>query len=472
MKCSPSDRGENERNHPACKCEIVPMKFLAILKDSLREALDTTVFYVMIGLSALTVLVVGSFSFRPVSVEEDLNKLIRQINWGIQRQLRKMPEGFQRPEWQVQDFVQTNASAPPWERDYSFTLVTPLPGGAAMGQFVGEDQRREIGHGLEQMFRRQLLRHLDNVSVTEVKGAAPGELHFQVASHGSKVTAAADWPHEPTMLFALPLTFWHPPVSNFVQYVQSLLVNTLGAAVALLLSVIITAFFIPNMLRKGTIDLLLAKPVHRVTLLVYKYCGGLLFMLLNTAFVVLGVWLVLGLRTGLWSSGFFASIPVLTFQFAFYYAVSTLFAVLTRSPIVSILMSCLAWFILFLVGWAFVVVNTSRVIQDPAFQAEARAVAGEPQAAAGEADEPPQIFPGWVYTTADVVHFVLPRMKDLDLLADRMLQQNQAQANSQEQRLAEKLFEAFRWSEAVGITLGWIGLFLGLASWRFATRDY
>jgi ABC-type transport system involved in multi-copper enzyme maturation permease subunit len=448
------------------------MKFIAILGDSLREALDTTVFYVMVGLSALTILVVASFSFRPVEVQEDLDKLVAQVNWGIRRQLRKMPEGFQRPEWEVRDFTQTNPSGRPWERDYHFTLVTPLPGGAAMGQFLGEAQRRDIRLGLEQMFRRQLLRHLDNVSVTEVKGAPAGELHFEVASHGSNVTAAADWPHEPTMFFALPLTFWHTPVSDFVRLVESFLVNTLGAAVALLLSVIITAFFIPNMLRKGTIDLLLTKPIHRVTLLVYKYCGGLLFMLLNTAFVVLGVWLVLGLRSGLWGTGFLISIPVLTFQFAFYYAVSTLFAVLTRSPIVAILMTCLAWLILFVVGLTFVFVNTARLAQDPAFQAEMRGTAGEAPATGGESDEPPQLLPGWAYTTADVVHFVLPRMRDLDLLANHLAQRNQAQADTPEARLGEKMLEAFRWPEAVGITLAWIGIMLGLAGWRFATRDY
>ena len=36
------------------------MKFLAILKDSLREALDTWVFYVMMGFSLLAILFIGS----------------------------------------------------------------------------------------------------------------------------------------------------------------------------------------------------------------------------------------------------------------------------------------------------------------------------------------------------------------------------------------------------------------------------
>ena len=51
-----------------------------------------------------------------------------------------------------------------------------------------------------------------------------------------------------------------------------------------------------------------------------------------------GVWLVLALRSGVWDFSFLIVIPVLTFTFAILYAVSTLAAVLTRSPIVSILL--------------------------------------------------------------------------------------------------------------------------------------
>ena len=60
--------------------------------------------------------------------------------------------------------------------------------------------------------------------------------------------------------------------------------------VPLLYGVIITGFFIPNMLRKGTLDLLLVKPISRWTLLLYKYVGGLSFIFLNAAVAVIGIW--------------------------------------------------------------------------------------------------------------------------------------------------------------------------------------
>ena len=41
------------------------MKFLAILRDSLREAIDLKVFYVMVGLSAFLILLAFTVTFTP-----------------------------------------------------------------------------------------------------------------------------------------------------------------------------------------------------------------------------------------------------------------------------------------------------------------------------------------------------------------------------------------------------------------------
>src|SRR5262249_599050 len=124
----------------------------------------------------------------------------------------------------------------------------------------------------------------------------------------------------------------------------------IGSLVTLLTAVIITAFFVPNMLRKGTVDLLLVKPVSRWALLVYKYIGGRTFLLLSPTVAVPGMWVAPGLRSGVWANSFLLMIFVYTFFFAILYAVSALFAVLTRSAVVAILMTCGVWFVLFLVG--------------------------------------------------------------------------------------------------------------------------
>ena len=111
-----------------------------------------------------------------------------------------------------------------------------------------------------------------------------------------------------------------------VYVVENYLVSGIGAWVALLVAVIITAGFIPTMLGKGSLDLVVSKPVGRPRLLLYKYLGGLTFILLLTAYAAAGVWVAIGVRTGIWAPNFLLVIPILTFYFAVLYSVSTLAA--------------------------------------------------------------------------------------------------------------------------------------------------
>ena len=55
------------------------MKYLAILKDSFREAIDSKVLYVTVGLSLLLTLLVVSISFRPVPADEALQTIVNQF---------------------------------------------------------------------------------------------------------------------------------------------------------------------------------------------------------------------------------------------------------------------------------------------------------------------------------------------------------------------------------------------------------
>src|SRR5205823_1629182 len=51
------------------------MKFLAILRDSLRETIDTKVFYVMVGLSVLLTLFALGIGFTPGSAEDSMKAI-------------------------------------------------------------------------------------------------------------------------------------------------------------------------------------------------------------------------------------------------------------------------------------------------------------------------------------------------------------------------------------------------------------
>lgn len=84
----------------------------------------------------------------------------------------------------------------------------------------------------------------------------------------------------------------------------------------MLLAVFASAGLVPSLLEPGRVELLLAKPVTRAQLLLGRYCGNLLVVLLNTVFLVGTAWAVLGAKTGVWDTRFLAAIPVTMFLFA------------------------------------------------------------------------------------------------------------------------------------------------------------
>src|SRR5205085_722090 len=174
-------------------------------------------------------------------------------------------------------------------------------------------------------------------------------------------------------------------------------------SVIMFLSTIMTASFLPNMLTKGTVDLLLVKPTHRTTLFVYKFLGGLLFMFLNTAVIMGGIWLAIGLQAGLWINTFLLCILIYTFQFAIFYAVSARAAVLTRISIVAIMVSVMLWVFLFGLSWThwfFIETHRARQAQDE--RENARLVAAGKQPVPIEA-KPPEHPAAIVF---DIVHWL------------------------------------------------------------------
>ncbi len=93
----------------------------------------------------------------------------------------------------------------------------------------------------------------------------------------------------------------------------------------------VTAGFVTSLMEKGTIDLLLSKPVERWLYIAGRYVGAVLIILAEVAYLVLGLWLVAGISLGSWSPNFLISIFAITLAFAGVYSLVTLFGVLTRS---------------------------------------------------------------------------------------------------------------------------------------------
>jgi ABC-type transport system involved in multi-copper enzyme maturation permease subunit len=439
------------------------MKYIAILKDSLRESIDTWVFPVMLGLSALVILLMGSVSFRPVSVEEDLHNMVGAINWWLDFPRR---QGQPMPTFGYDNFQQLNPSVEPWNGDYHFQFTVELPQ-EALDRKGGRPRDLENPKQIERMLQEHFS-YLGDLEVKVAPSEDPKDLRFDVTSKGTKIKTVRGWKHELSLFFgALPLSFWNQPLGSHIIFIEHGLVDWIGATVAILIGLIITGFFIPNMLRKGNIDLLLVKPIRRPMLLTFKFLGGLLFMFINTAFVVLGIWLMVGLRSGIWAPAFLLTIPILTLSFAIPYSVSALAGVLTRSPIVSILASCVVWALLLVVGVVYAGLDAARPSKQKVPESLKEAMA-EPAEKQGP---PKQIIPDWAFTAADTIHFVLPRSLEISSLTGSMIEKSALLEDNPDLK-KDKKEQPFNWTESLSVTGAFIALMLGLACWRFSVTDY
>src|SRR6266853_4931653 len=105
------------------------------------------------------------------------------------------------------------------------------------------------------------------------------------------------------------------------------------------LAVFASAGLIPSVLEPGRIELLLSKPVSRTHILLGRYVGNVLVVTCNIAWLVMGVWTILGIKTGIWRPTFLLTIPATMFAFAVLLTVVLLVGVIFASAALSTMVS-------------------------------------------------------------------------------------------------------------------------------------
>src|SRR5579862_3019213 len=101
------------------------------------------------------------------------------------------------------------------------------------------------------------------------------------------------------------------------------------------LSVFASAGLIPTVFEPGRIELLLSKPVARHHILLGRYLGNLLVVAANIFYLVIAVWLIFGIKTGVWTFGFLWSSVLTVFVFGVLLTVVLLIGVLWESAVVA-----------------------------------------------------------------------------------------------------------------------------------------
>src|SRR6266566_2373597 len=119
-------------------------------------------------------------------------------------------------------------------------------------------------------------------------------------------------------------------VKQWVESFQSGLAMIIGTF-GLFLALMATSALFPQMLQKGSIDLLLCRPIPRWRLITARFVGGAAIMAFNAAYLFLGVWTVLGLKSGIWNQGFPLSTTLAIFGFAILFSVVMVVSVTSES---------------------------------------------------------------------------------------------------------------------------------------------
>ena len=139
-------------------------------------------------------------------------------------------------------------------------------------------------------------------------------------------------------------------MAELVKLVVAGTTNFFGATIGVFVAILVTASIIPNMFDAGSVNLLFSKPISRPLMYLAKFFGGCAFVLINATYLIIGLWLVVGWRFGVWHERFLYAIPVLMFLFAVYYSVSAFAGLIWRNTIMCVVASILFWLLCFTVG--------------------------------------------------------------------------------------------------------------------------
>lgn len=119
-------------------------------------------------------------------------------------------------------------------------------------------------------------------------------------------------------------------------FVLRLIIDWVLGFAMIFLGILVTASIIPDMLQPGSLHLLLSKPVSRPLLFLAKFIGGCAFVLVCVTQLIIGLWLIAGLRLDIWNPRLLWCIPVCVFLFSVFFSVSAVAGLKWRSPILAI----------------------------------------------------------------------------------------------------------------------------------------
>lgn len=432
------------------------MRYFAILVDAFHETRDRKTLYVLLVISAVFILLLAGIGYQPLEPQVALDAVTSRFNQVLVRGLNLEQKQFD-TRFVSTDIRKLDASAGDFADGYSFRLtVSPIQEfHHLIRAWDGADRRAYKPHeavpdydvpadeSLEVRFLDRRLREGFFVK-RDVKRVASGDdsRTFEIRAKPANPQALQGG-HQCSLMFGL----WSFPldigVAMFLVGLQSFLSEYFAGFAGVFIALVITAGSVPGMLQKGSVEILLSKPVHRPTYLLFKYLGGLTYAAVTGLVFIGGSWLVMSSRAGLWNWGYLATFGTLMLFFAVLYSISVFAGVLTRSTIASIGAPIVAW------AGGSAINFVKNLLANPLLDITA---------------------PRWATTTLDVVAWFFPRAGDLNIL-NRLLLFKGSYGEGVEAAVREQGLPSVNWVTVFGSSGLMIAVMLGLACWIFSRRD-
>ena len=127
-------------------------------------------------------------------------------------------------------------------------------------------------------------------------------------------------------------------LETFVLAIESVVVG-IAYWLATLLGLFATAPLLVSLLERGRIDLMLSKPLSRTHLLTGHILGVWLTVTALALYLLGMIWIVLGIKTGVWNIDFLLAVFVVLAMFAVMYSVVVCLGVFTQSTALSLIVS-------------------------------------------------------------------------------------------------------------------------------------
>jgi hypothetical protein len=338
--------------------------YLAILKDSFREAMVSRVLWVLLVLATLMLAAI-----LPVSLEEQVayrfdDRTIRDAT-ALAQQMKAEHDGQQsapgKQVWKLLD----------GETKKRFEAAGNEGGDRANLRAL--EVRQEVQHNDEHEVHRpfwdDLNRLLEKGDLWDAEAWAETELPVEAqelidrgpqslseeklgrlnrllleAAYSSQIAGSQTTFLQFAYFGMEPGGPFPSTKDGMLKMWLAILTDKVAGVLGVVIAIMVTSSIIPQTFEAGAIDLLLSKPISRPLVFLTKFFGGCAFILLISAYFLGGLWLIAGLRFGHWSSSVLVCIPLLMFLFAVYYSVSALSGMIWKNAIVAVVFSVVFWF--------------------------------------------------------------------------------------------------------------------------------